>query len=192
MKFIVGLGNPGLKYKYTKHNLGYRVVESLAKEAGIKISQKRHKSLMAKGRILGEEVVLLMPQTYMNLSGQAIAEFFREEIKDIDDLVVICDDINMELGKVRLRRQGSSGGHKGLESIIQCMGHDDFARLRIGIATEAHKGDITHYVLSPFRRKELRNVSHVIRLAKDAVICLIKEGIEPAMAKFNKKKAGTS
>lgn len=192
MKFIVGLGNPGMEYRSTKHNMGSAVVKALAKENHIKINQKLHFSFVGRGKISGEDIVLALPQTYMNLSGNAVGELFRCEIKDARDLIVICDDINLELGKIRLKTQGSSGGHKGLESIVSTLGRDDFPRLRVGIATEVHKGDITNYVLSPFKRKEMRNVTHVISLASDAITCLIEKGIDIAMNKFNKRKAGTS
>ena len=105
---------------------------------------------------------------------------------------MICDDINIELGRIRIRKEGSSGGHKGLESIIHTIGRSDFTRVRVGIATEVHKGDITNYVLTPFKRKELRNVTHVIALAKDAVTSMVEDGIDAAMAGFNKRKIGTS
>lgn len=192
MKLIVGLGNPGLEYGATKHNIGFAVVQALAKEKKIKINKKSHFSLIGKGKIGSQDVVLAMPQTYMNLSGKAVGELFREEAKDIKDVLVICDDINIELGRIRIRKVGSSGGHKGLESIIHTLGRDDFARLRIGIATDIHKGDITNYVLAPFKRKEMRNVTHVISMAKDAVICMLEKDIDTAMNSFNKRKIGTS
>lgn len=192
MKYIVGLGNPGSEYSNTKHNIGFEVVKALAKEGGIKVNKKLHFSLLGIGKISGEDVTLVLPQTYMNLSGNAVGELFRKEMGDVKDLVVVCDDINMELGRIRLRKQGSSGGHKGLESIIHTLGTNDFARVRVGIATEVHKGDITNYVLSPFKRKEMRNVAHVISMAKDAVTVMIGEGMDEAMNKFNKCKVGTS
>lgn len=192
MKFIVGLGNPGLEYRSTKHNIGFAVVKLLAKANGIKINKTAQFSVFGRGKIDGEDAVLILPQTYMNLSGKAIGELFNKLIKDIGDLMVVCDDINLELGKIRLKKQGSSGGHKGLESIIRTIGRDDFARLRVGIATEAHRGDITNYVLTPFKRKEMRNVSHAISLAADTAACMVKHGIDKAMSKFNKRKAGTS
>jgi peptidyl-tRNA hydrolase, PTH1 family len=192
VKIIIGLGNPGLEYRSTKHNIGFEVVKALAKENDIKIASGLHFSMVGKGRIAGENVMLVLPQTYMNLSGKAVGELFRQEAGSISDIFVICDDINIELGRIRIRKEGSSGGHKGLESIIHTLGRDDFARLRIGIATEIHKGDITRYVLSPFKRKEKRNVTHVISLARDAVTCIIREGMDKAMAKFNNKKVGTS
>ncbi|MFA6321590.1 MAG: aminoacyl-tRNA hydrolase [Candidatus Omnitrophota bacterium] len=192
MKIIIGLGNPGLEYKGTKHNIGFEVVAAFAKENNIKINKRLHSSMVGKGRMNGEDVILVLPQTYMNLSGKAAGEVCGKEMKDISDLVVVCDDINIELGRIRLRKSGSSGGHKGLASIISTLGHDDFARLRVGIATEIHKGDITNYVLSPFKRKEMRNVAHVVDMAKDALTCMLKDGIDTAMVKFNKSKIGTS
>lgn len=192
MKYIIGLGNPGLEYKATKHNIGFEVIRALAKENGIKINKKFHFSVFGTGRITNQEVTLVLPQTYMNLSGNAVSELFRREVKDVKDLLVVCDDINLELGKIRLKKQGSSGGHKGLESIIHTLGSSDFSRLRIGIATEVHKGDITRYVLSPFKRSQIRNVTHVISLAKDAITVMMDKGIDIAMNKFNKQKVGTS
>jgi PTH1 family peptidyl-tRNA hydrolase len=192
LKFIVGLGNPGLEYNHTKHNMGFEVVKALAKEHGIRINRKLHFSLIGRGVIAGQEVSFVLPQTFMNLSGKAVGELFSHEVKDIADILVICDDINIDLGRIRLKKQGSAGGHKGLESIIHTLHRDDFARLKVGIATEVHKGDITRYVLSPFKRHEKRNASHTIDLAADTVLCMLKEGMDTAMNKFNKRKAGTS
>lgn len=191
-KYIVGLGNPGLEYKSTKHNIGFSVVKELAKENKIRIKEKRYYALIGKGRIAGEDVVLVMPQTYMNRSGDTVGDLVRDEVKQLDDVIIVCDDINLKLGRVRLKKQGSAGGHKGLESIISELATDNFPRLRVGIATDVHKGDITRYVLAPFRRRERRNVSHVLLLAEDALLCWIKEGMDKAMSKFNAKKIATS
>src|SRR3989338_1309186 len=192
MKFLIGLGNPGLEYRSTRHNIGFSVVKELAKENKIKIKEKRYSSLIGAGKIAREDVLLVLPQTYMNRSGDIVGDFVRNEIKNLDDLIIICDDINLKLGRVRLKKQGSAGGHKGLESIIAELGRDDFPRLRVGIATEVHKGDITRYVLAPFKRRERKNVSHVISLAQDALSFWIEKGMEKAMSKFNIKKAATS
>ena len=192
MKFIIGLGNPGEEYSGTKHNMGFSVVKELAKNCGIRMNKKMHFSLLGRGKISGEDVTLVLPQTYMNLSGNAVGELIRREVKDLKDVIVVCDDINLELGKIRMKKSGSSGGQKGLESIMHTIGTDDFPRLRVGIATQVHRGDITDYVLSPFRHKELRNVAHSISLAKDALISAVEDGIEKTMSKFNKRKAGTS
>lgn len=192
MKFIVGLGNPGEEYAGTKHNMGFAVVSALAKESGIRINKNMCFSLLGRGKISGEEVTLVLPQTYMNLSGNAVGELVRRQATDLKDVIVVCDDIYLELGKIRIKKSGSSGGQKGLESIIHVIGTDEFPRLRVGIATDVHKGDITDYVLSPFRRKDLRNVAHAVSLAKDALAGVIGDGIDKAMSKFNKRKAGTS
>lgn len=192
MKCIVGLGNPGPEYALTKHNIGSRVVKEIAKELGIKIKQKLCSSLLGRGSIAGEDIILALPQGFMNLSGHAVGELYKKETKKIEDLVVVCDDINLKLGRIRIRKGGSSGGHKGLGSIINMLGRYDFTRLRVGIATDVHKGDITNYVLSPFKRKERKLVAHAINLAKDACFSLIEKGVEDTMAKFNTKKTGTS
>ena len=192
MKLIVGLGNPGSEYRFTKHNIGFSVVKELAKENKIKIKEKRYAALIGRGKISGKDVVLVLPQTYMNRSGDTVSDLIRDEIKDLSDLIVVCDDINLKLGRIRIKKHGSAGGHKGLESIISDLKMDDFARLRIGIATEVHKGDITRYVLAPFKRKERRNVAHVVSLAEDALTCWVEKGMDEAMNKFNIKKIATS
>ncbi len=192
MKFIIGLGNPGLEHDHTKHNMGFEVVRAIAKEHGIRIGQKLHFSLIGRGKVAGQDVSLVLPQTFMNLSGKAVGELFNHEVKDVSDILIVCDDINIGLGRIRLKKQGSAGGHKGLESIIHTLHRADFARLKVGIATEVHKGDIAGYVLSPFKRHEKRNVAHTIDLAADTVACMLKDGMEMAMNKFNKRKAGTS
>jgi PTH1 family peptidyl-tRNA hydrolase len=189
---MIGLGNPGPEYKDTKHNVGFAVLQALAKENGIKIKEKRHSALIGKGKISGESVTLVLPQTYMNLSGETVGGLVRVEMEPSDDMIVVCDDINMKLGRIRMKKKGSAGGQKGLESIISALGRDNFARLRVGIATDVHKGDITRYVLTPFRHKEHKNVSHALLLAQEALECWITEGMDTAMNKFNVKKAATS
>ena len=192
MKYIIGLGNPGPEYKATKHNIGFAVLQDLAKENRIKIKEKRYSALIGKGKIAGCDVVLALPQTYMNRSGDTVGDLVREEIGPSDDLIVVCDDINIKLGRIRMKKRGSAGGHKGLESIISALDRDDFARLRIGIATDVHKGDITRYVLTPFKRNQHKNVSHALSLALEALECWITKGTDIAMNKFNVKKAATS
>ncbi|OGW85861.1 MAG: aminoacyl-tRNA hydrolase [Omnitrophica bacterium RIFCSPLOWO2_01_FULL_45_10] len=192
MKYIIGLGNPGIKYSATKHNIGHAVVKKLAKENRIKINKPLYSSLIGRGKISGQDVTLILPETFMNMSGKAASELFTKEIKSIEDILVICDDINLELGRIRLRKGGSSGGHKGLQSIIHMLRRDDFARIRVGIATNVHKGDITNYVLSPFKRKERKNVLHVISLAREAAELFIEKGLVMTMNRFNKKKIATS
>jgi PTH1 family peptidyl-tRNA hydrolase len=192
MKFIIGLGNPGGEYDGTKHNIGFQVVEEIAKEHGIDIDKEVHSSFMGKGKIDGEGVVFFLPQTYMNLSGKAVADLFEEQVERPEDVIVICDDINLKLGRIRIKHKGSAGGHNGLKSIIQELGTGDFVRLRVGIATDIHKGDISGYVLSPFRKKDRKHVEHVVAMAKEAVLCWMKNGVEKAMTKYNTKSVGTS
>jgi PTH1 family peptidyl-tRNA hydrolase len=192
MKYIIGLGNPGGEYDGTKHNIGFAVAREIAAEYGIDIDKELHSSFLGKGRIEGEGVVFFLPRTYMNLSGKAVGELFKEQIKSLDDIIVICDDINIKLGRIRLRQKGSSGGHKGLKSIIDALGTGDFARLRIGIATDIHKGDISNYVLTPFRRKDRKHLEHVMAMTKEAVICWMEHGIQKAMTKYNTMSVGTS
>jgi len=192
VKYIFGLGNPGIEYKNTKHSIGFEVVQAIAKESGIKINKESHFSIFGKGKVAGEDVTLVLPQTYMNLSGNAAGELLGKDVKAIGDMLVICDDINLDIGRIRLRKHGSAGGHKGLESIIHTLKTNEFARLRVGIATEIHKGDISNYVLSPFKRHEMRNVAHTVSLARDAAISMIEEGMDSAMSKFNKCKGPAS
>jgi len=189
---IVGLGNPGAEYKNTRHNVGFTVVKALAKDLGIKINKECHQSLVGSGRIAGRPVMLALPQTYMNLSGKAVNGLASEKIASPGEMLVICDDVNLTLGRIRLRNKGSAGGHKGLASIIAALGTDAFARLRVGIATEVHKGDISGYVLSPFKRKERRNASHAIDLAAKAAVAWAADGMDEAMNRFNRAKTGAS
>lgn len=192
MKFIIGLGNPGLEYRSTKHNVGFAVVKELAKENGIKIKEKKYSALIGRGSIKGIGVTLILPQTYMNRSGDTLGDLARDEARESDDIIIVCDDINLKLGRIRLKKQGSAGGHKGLESIISVLGRSEFARLRVGIATDVHKGDITRYVLTPFRRRERKNAAHVISLAAEALECWAARGMDEAMNKFNIMKVATS
>ena len=185
MKLIVGLGNPGRLYRYTKHNVGFLVLEELAKEQKIKIKQKKYGSVLGRGAIAGQDIILLLPITYMNLSGKAVAEALEEEKIALKDLLVICDDINLKLGAMRMRTRGSSGGPKGLDSIIHSLGTGDFARLRIGIATDLIRGDITGYVLSPFKKKDKKKIKDIASLARDASAIWVKDGPEAAMHKYN-------
>lgn len=192
MRVIVGLGNPGLTYRSTKHNIGFAVVEALAKKHGIRLGKALHFSRVGRGVIAGEEVLLALPQTFMNLSGKAVGELYRAEAQDAARLLVVCDDIHLELGKLRLRPGGSAGGHKGLASIIQTLGRDDFPRLRVGIATGLHRGDLSRYVLSPFKRKDAKHVKHIVALAAETVTAACANGIDAAMATYNKCHLGTS
>jgi PTH1 family peptidyl-tRNA hydrolase len=185
VKLIVGLGNPGRIYRYTKHNVGFLVIEELAKENRIKVTTKRYGSLLGRGKISGEDVILLMPVTYMNMSGKAVEEAVETAGMSLKDLLVICDDINLRLGTIRMRMKGSAGGHKGMASIMAGLGTDEFARLRVGIATDLVKGDITDYVLSPFKKKDRKKIKEVVKIAKDAIALWVRSGSGAVMSKYN-------
>lgn len=191
MKLVVGLGNPGGKYASTRHNVGFRVVDELARRHAIDVNRTRFSGLTGTGSIGGTPVMLLKPGTYMNLSGQAVREAMTFHKLAGEDLLVVVDDMALPLGRLRLRTGGSAGGHNGLASIIQALGGDAFSRLRIGIEQVAGERMVGH-VLSPFTRQEEEVIGPAVVRAVDAVECWLAEGIGAAMNRFNKTedKAG--
>lgn len=182
---IAGLGNPGRKYAGTRHNLGYEVLEELGSRHGIAPRRSKFRGALGEGSIAGRRVALLRPSTYMNLSGESVAPALRYYGLPLTHLLVICDDVHLPSGQVRLRRSGSAGGHNGLISIIQHLDSESFPRLRIGIGEPPPGVDQVRYVLMPFRREELAGVREAIDLAADAVETWLAEGIEAAMNRFN-------
>lgn len=186
MKIIVGLGNPGLRYKNTRHNTGFLVLKVLSKRHNIPIKKKAFKGLSGVGRIAGEEVMLLEPMTYMNLSGEAVKAAASAKLGKKDELLVVSDDVSLELGNIRLREGGSAGGHNGLESIIGQIG-PDFARLRVGISSEDRILDMSGYVLSHFSRSEKHLLKGVLEKAADAAEEWLVHGIKQAMNKHNRR-----
>jgi len=188
MWLIAGLGNPGERYRYTRHNIGFLTLQRCAKDNGISLVKEHScEALVGRGQIAGKKVMLLLPQTYMNKSGESVMKVFSREIKSLERVMVVCDDINLELGRMRMKPKGSSGRHKGLESIIACLGTRDFARLRMGIATGVHEGDISGYVLEPFTKRQMKDVSRMIERAQQALEFWLDEGIEAAMNWCNLK-----
>lgn len=183
MELVVGLGNPGREYRGTRHNVGFEVIDALAKRYRIPVKSRRNKALVGEGRIAGEEVLLAKPQTLMNRSGESVAGLVRRYRLALEDVLVIVDDVNLSLGRLRIRARGSAGGHKGLRSIIKHLGSEEFARLRMGIGSPDR--DAVEYVLSRFKRAERPSVQAMIRQAAEAVATLLREGVEPAMNKFN-------
>ncbi|MBI4581287.1 MAG: aminoacyl-tRNA hydrolase, partial [Planctomycetes bacterium] len=180
MKLVIGLGNPGGKYETTRHNVGFQVADELARRWGHDRPRRRFEGLMSDGTIRGERVLLLKPETYMNLSGRAVREasaFFKLALAD---LLVVSDDMALPLGRIRLRAQGSAGGHNGLTSVIQELGSDQFARLRIGIGQVSGERMVGH-VLGPFSVEERPAAEQAIRTAADAVECWVAEGIDADM-----------
>jgi PTH1 family peptidyl-tRNA hydrolase len=184
MKIIVGLGNPGKKYLKTRHNLGFMVIDRLAQQLEMECIQKKFQSLFCKKSVDQEEVILLKPQTFMNLSGVAVKEAVDMYKCPLQDLMVICDDLDIPLGEIRIRRSGGCGGHRGLESIADSMGSTNFSRLRIGIGRPTN-GDPSDYVLSVFSKEEEHVTTGAIEEVCEALKTWMFEGIEVCMNKFN-------
>lgn len=185
MKIIVGLGNPGAKYAGTRHNVGFAVLDELAERHNIRIDTAKHKALIGKGIIDGEKVILAMPQTFMNLSGEsvrAIMDFYK---CTVEDLIVVYDDIDLDVGKLRIRQKGSAGGHNGMKNIIQHVGSQEFVRIRVGVGKKPDHMDLADYVLSRFGKEDLANIRESCDNACDAVETILADGTVAAMNKFN-------
>jgi PTH1 family peptidyl-tRNA hydrolase len=187
VKLIVGLGNPGYRYHLTPHNLGFMAVDRLAEDCGVEIGRSEHQALTASTEVAGEQVILAKPQTYMNLSGMAVARLLGEYSLAPPDLLVVVDDMALPLGMLRIRGQGSAGTHNGLKSIIGALQADDFGRIRLGAEPDREHHDLSSYVLGPFRKPELKVVSEMLDRACEAVRVILKEGIPAAMNRFNKR-----
>lgn len=188
MYIIAGLGNPGKQYARTRHNVGFEVIDLLADRMGISVEEKKFKGLYGKGMLAGERVVLLKPQTYMNLSGESLreaADFYKVEPEHI---VVIHDDIDLEPGQLRLRAKGSAGGHNGLKNIIAHLGTQEFPRVKVGVGAKPKGMDLADYVLGHFSKGEQAMMEEAYREAEDAVELLLSEGMEKAMNRYNIKK----
>lgn len=189
MKLIVGLGNPGRQYHGTRHNVGFEVLEVLSKAHRIPVKARRSRAVVGEGTISGEQVVLAKPQTFMNLSGEAVAALARRYRIGPEDILVIYDDSNLPLGKLRIRTKGSAGGHNGMKSIIHSLGSDEFPRIRLGIGSPDRREMIDH-VLSRFKRAEMSIVREAVQRAAEAVEMYLAEGPEPTMNRFNADEAG--
>lgn len=189
MKLIVGLGNPGYEYQLTPHNLGFLVVNRLADDCGVEIAHREAQALTALTEIEQVEVVLAQPQTFMNLSGLAVARLLDRYGLSVEDLIVLVDDVNLPLGCLRVRQRGSAGGHNGLKSIIGVLQSDEFARLRLGVKPGQPVEDLIAYVLSRFRKADLEVVAALLDQAVEAVRIILREGISAAMNRFNRRIA---
>ena len=186
MKLIVGLGNPSQKYEGTRHNVGFTVIDVLAEEYHITVNSNHHKALCGKGWIAGESVLLAKPLTYMNLSGESVrplADYYKVEPEDI---LIIYDDISLEPGKIRVRAKGSAGGHNGLKSIIAQLHSDQFPRLKMGVGQKPHPDyDLADWVLGKFSPADAKIMNEAAERACDAIECLLSQGMDKAMSKFN-------
>jgi len=186
IRLVVGLGNPGLKYRNTPHNVGFEVADRLAERHGGGFrSRRKFQAEIGSVEIAGRTIVLMKPITYMNLSGEAVAPFARYHSIAPGEILVICDDINLPMGRIRLRRRGGDGGHKGLASIIAALGSPEFARLRIGIDPGEPIEDLTNYVLTPWWGEVREAMERICATAADAVETALEEGLDRAMSLFN-------
>jgi peptidyl-tRNA hydrolase, PTH1 family len=187
MYLIVGLGNPGVEYEWSRHNLGFMLIDRLAEEAGAAVKRRECRSLVGSAPIEGKRVRLVKPQTYMNLSGDAVACMAaRLELQDLSQsLIVVSDDLALPFGAIRLRARGSAGGHKGLKSIIAALGTNEFVRLRIGIQPEHPLDDSKKFVLDEFPRGQRAEVEKVLERGSEALRCVLRDGIAKAMSLYN-------
>jgi PTH1 family peptidyl-tRNA hydrolase len=183
---IVGLGNPGSEYEWTRHNLGFMLIDKLARDAAVDVSRRECSSLTGRALMEGCEVRLIKPRTFMNLSGEAVSCFFaKDKIATPDRLLVISDDLALPFGAIRIRARGSAGGHNGLKSIIAAIGSDEFIRLRIGIQPDHPIGDPRRFVLDPFPRSVRGELDKVLDRSAEALRAILRDGVSKAMTEYN-------
>ena len=185
MYLIVGLGNPEPEYSNTRHNMGFDVINCLARQAKIEVNRTKFNALYASGTIEGQKVILLKPQTFMNLSGHAIREFRNFYKLENNQIIVIYDDIDLEKGQIKIRKKGGAGTHNGMKSVIQEISTSEFPRIRVGTGSPEFKHDLVNYVLEPIPKVERVVLDEAIEDAKSAIIEILKSGVDTAMNKFN-------
>jgi len=188
MRLIVGLGNPDPEYQWTPHNLGFMAVDELANRAAMRVERPEGKALVGRGKLAGEEILLAKPQTYMNLSGISVRELLAKYELDVSDLLVMWDEVQLPLGTIRIHPDGSAGSHNGAQSVINALGTQEFARLRLGCGPDHPLTSRREHVLRPMRKAELEVAAEMIDEAGDAVEAILTEGIDAAMNKFNRRK----
>jgi peptidyl-tRNA hydrolase, PTH1 family len=187
VKLIVGLGNPGIEYQFTPHNLGFLTIDVLANDIGVEVRNRNCRALTARAVIEEQQVLLAKPETYMNLSGMAVRELVEKyEADPGKDLIVVYDELDLPLGRIRIRQRGSSAGHNGMESIIGALGTQEFLRVRLGVGPEKKVSDGAKYLLSPFRKAQLKVLDEILDAASDAVRVILKAGPAAAMNRFNR------
>ena len=184
MYIIAGLGNPGKKYENTRHNMGFIAIDLLAEEFGINVDKLKFKSLVGEGRIAGQRVLLMKPQTYMNLSGEAIREAVNFYKIEPEELIIIYDDIDIPTGTFRIRKKGSAGTHNGMRSVVHQIQSDQFPRIRVGIGSET-KIDLIHYVTGGISKSEKELLEDALVKSAKAAACIVEKGIDKAMNEFN-------
>src|SRR5580704_7617839 len=188
MRLIVGLGNPDPEYQWTPHNLGFMAVDELANRGAIRVERPEGKALVGRGMLSGEVVVLAKPQTYMNLSGLSVRELLAKYELEVSDLLVMWDEAQLPLGTIRIHPDGSAGSHNGAKSVIGSLGTQEFARLRLGCGPDHPVSSRKEYVLRPMKKAELEVAAEMIGEAGDAVEMILKQGIDAAMNKYNRRK----
>lgn len=190
MKIVAGLGNPGGKYTFTRHNAGFLFIDYMSQKYNFSVVRSGFKSLYGETRIKGERVIFIKPQTFMNLSGQAVLEISSYYKVDTADIIVVYDDVSLVEGGLRIRLKGSDGGHNGIKSIIQCLGKDDFPRIKIGVGAPPHKDyDLADWVLSEFPKSSHQTIFETIELAAKACEDIIAGETEQVMGRYNRKSA---
>jgi peptidyl-tRNA hydrolase, PTH1 family len=188
VKLIVGLGNPGIEYQLTPHNLGFMVIDCLANECGVDVKNRHCRALTARATLEGQQVLLAKPETYMNLSGMSVRELVEKyEIRPETDLILVYDELDLPFGTIRIRQRGSSAGHNGMKSVIGALGTQEFVRIRLGVAPDHKISDGVSYLLTPFRKAQLKAVDELIDTGSEAVKVILTEGPAAAMNRFNRK-----
>jgi PTH1 family peptidyl-tRNA hydrolase len=188
MKLVVGLGNPGIEYQFTWHNLGFLAIDRLAERHSTTVDNRRCRALTGKARIGSQDIILAKPETFMNLSGLAVRELIAElEVHPTRDLIVVYDELDFPLGTLRVRERGGSAGHNGVESILNALGTEEFLRVRLGIAPDYEVRDGVHYVLSPIKKSQYELVDQVLDTAAVAVETIVRDGGGVAMNRFNQR-----
>lgn len=186
MKLVAGLGNPGRNYDGTRHNVGFVVLDELARRYGLRFEPSRASAVEARWRVADEVVLLVKPLTFMNLSGQAVAALCRYYRIEVADVLVVCDDVNLPLGRLRVRASGSEGGHNGLRSMAVELGTTDYARLRIGVGRGDARHDLADHVLARFEPEEMTGIEDAVARSADAVELWVSQGLGPVMNTFNR------
>ena len=186
MKLIVGLGNPGRKYDRTRHNIGFRVIDDIAQQNGVAIKKRSCNSLVGELIIMGERVLLAKPQTYMNLSGHAVKALLKDTRSSPENLVVIYDELDLPFGRIRVREKGSAAGHRGAMSILETLAGAPFYRVRVGIGRPPQGVEPADFVLKPFSPDEIEHLDSVVARAANAALCILQEGGQRAMEKYNR------
>jgi len=193
VKLVVGLGNPGIEYQFTPHNLGFLTVDRIAERCKVDVASRRCQAATAKVRLLGNEVLLAKPETYMNLSGLSVRKLVEDlEVNPASDLIVVYDELDLPFGAIRIRQRGGTAGHNGLESVVGSLGTDEFVRVRLGIQPGHPVRDGAKFVLGQFKKAQLEAVDELIERAADAVEAILKDGLAAAMNRFNQRPKNTA